>query len=84
MMMPLSRAERAAHRIGLFSDHFEVCLRRLIGIAAVLLPIAQRPHWDVKDLGELGLRHVKTPANAFGQRNPTNGPKGARLAVLDW
>jgi hypothetical protein len=75
--------QRAAHRIGLPSNDFEVRLRRLIRSAAVLLPIAQRPEWDAKGIGELDLRHAKTPANAFGRRNPTNWSKAAGLTVLD-
>src|SRR5260370_21481868 len=75
--------QRAAHRIWLPSNDLKVCLRRLIRIAAVLLPIAQGPEWDAKGLCELDLRHAKTPANAFRQRNPTNRSQAAGLAVLD-
>src|SRR5438105_11692071 len=52
------RRQRATYDIWLSSNDLEIRLRRLIRIAAMLLPIAQRPKRDSKGLGEFGLRHV--------------------------
>src|SRR6266566_570962 len=75
--------ERTAYRIGLASDDLQVGLRRFIGIAAVLLPIAQRPERDAKGFGKLDLRHVQRPANALRQRNAANPSKASGPAVLN-
>src|ERR1043166_10288891 len=81
---PLRRpGECAAYRIGLASDDLQVRLRRFIWIAAVLLPIAERPERDAKGLGKFDLRHVKRPANALRPRNAATPSKTAGLSVLD-
>src|ERR1043166_9697818 len=84
---PSSRLRRpgecAAYRIGLPSDDLQIRLRRFIGTATVLLPIAQRPERNAKGLGKFGLRHVKRPANPLRQRNAPNPSKPPGLTVLD-
>jgi hypothetical protein len=54
----------------------------LVGIAAMLLPIAQRSERDAESLGKLDLRHVKRPANTLCRRN-AGDPSKTVLAVLD-
>src|SRR5262249_42926122 len=75
-------SEGAPSRVGLASNDLQVGLRRLVRVAAVLLPITRRSERDTKGLGKLDLRHVKRPANALRQRNAGN-PSKTSLAVLD-
>jgi hypothetical protein len=73
----------SARGFGFSGNDLEISLCGLIGLAAMLLPIAPGPERDAKSLGELGLRQAQAPANTLCQRDPTKGSNAAGAAVLD-
>jgi hypothetical protein len=75
--------ECTAHGLGLSCNDLKISLCCLIGIPAMLLPIAQRAERNAKGLGKFDLREAQTPANSLCQRYPPNRSNAARIAILD-
>jgi hypothetical protein len=78
--------EGPSHAFGVARDHGEIGARRLVGLGAALLPIAQGAERDATARGEFFLRRPARPPQRSGSRNafcPSEllGREGSRVGV---